>query len=712
MLRARKVLGIWRRLNLKGRLTGIIIAVVTTVITITSSYFITLQREEMRAQMRAKSQTMRAELGKRGLALAKNVALASERALVMNDLLFLAQIVETTQSNDDEFVYGALINAQGRVLVHTDRGLADTLLTGPEHDEAVAIETPLVRDSEYDHRPIIEVVAPISSAGRHWGIVRFGLSLEALNAEIAASEQEISARLRQSVLTSLLVAVVLTLVGVALGSAAANILARPLALLMAGVQQIQQGRLDHTVIVEGTPEFEDLARAFNDMTLAVRRREGALESALHAAGEANRLKTEFLANISHELRTPLNAILNIPAALLQDFETVLVWKCPGCQSTFDPDADKPVIQGVTFESCPDCGTPMNFKELTYFNGSAHEHKNFNQRALHSGRHLLQVVNDILDFSKLQAAKMELKAETWEITDLVRSACDTVRGLAEAKHLTFTVELPQQGITLHADRVRLEQVLINLLGNAIKFTGERGSVSLSVAESYSGDTSLVHIVVRDTGVGIPNDKLQIIFEPFRQADGGHTRAHGGSGLGLTITAQLVEMHGGRVWAESELGRGSVFHVVLPKVPVGGVLEAPQATAAPAVGRVVVVDDDDFYLQVGVKMLRSAGYEVEVISASERACERITETRPDFVILDIMMPEQNGLDVLRHLKAQEETHEIPVLIASGFHNNEVIVRQLGGLWLPKPWAFQDLTAVLAQAEHLRKAKTKVVAQGGNA
>ena len=687
---------IWRHLKLRGRLITLIVAVVTIVVAVISSFFMTEQQQVMRDNMVAKSQMMREELGKHGLALAKNVALAAERALAMNDLLFLAQIIDTTQENDTQFVYGALINADGRVLIHTDRAQAGTTLSDPATAVDRHVETASVRDATYQDKPIMEVVAPLNAAGKRWGVVRFGLSLEALNREIAKSEQEIALKMRQGVLTSLLVALILTGAGVALGTVAAEFLVRPLGRLMDGVQQIQAGKLDHTVVVEGSPEFVDMARAFNDMTLAVRRREGALEDALREADEANRLKSEFLANISHELRTPLNAILNVPSALLEDFETVLVWECPGCKTKYDPDPETPIFDGAEPEKCPACNSTMRLIEHTYFTGEAAEHKHFNQRALHSGRHLLHVVNDVLDFSKLQAAKMELVLSAWPLKDLVDHIRDTVQGLADAKRLTFSVTVPPE-LTLYADQVRLSQVMINLLGNAIKFTPERGTVALSAEIGYEGDASLVHFMVQDSGIGIPTDKLGIIFEAFRQAEGGHTRAHGGTGLGLAITAQLVQMHHGKVWAESETGKGSCFHVVMPRrqpqVESAHDALAEGTRTAGTQRRVVIVDDDDFYLEVGSRILRDVGYDVELVQSSEDAVMRIVAYKPDFVIMDVIMPDQNGVEVLRRLKSDEATRDIPVVISTGFHTNEGMVRQLGGLWLPKPWTAADLEACLA-------------------
>jgi len=226
---------------------------------------------------------------------------------------------------------------------------------------------------------------------------------------------------------------------------------------------------------------------------------------------ASRHKSEFLANMSHELRTPLNAILGYTELLLD--------------AIYGEVSEK--IRGVL------------------------------ERVLSNGRHLLGLINDVLDLSKIEAGQLTLSIDVYSLADVVQSVHSAVGSLAAEKHLGFSVELQPNLPIGRGDGRRITQVLINLVGNAIKFTDE-GNVAIK-ASAVNGS---FEIAVCDTGPGIaPEDQIKI-FEEFAQADSTSTRKKGGTGLGLTISKRIIEMHGGRIWVESEVGSGSTFHLALP------------------------------------------------------------------------------------------------------------------------------------------------------
>lgn len=288
-----------------------------------------------------------------------------------------------------------------------------------------------------------------------------------------------------------------------------------------------------------------------------------LESALDIAREASKLKSEFLANISHELRTPLNAIVNVPGPLIKDYVTVRVWNCASCEGAFQDDTDPSSPVPEVPETCPECQIAMKCADQTVCVGDLGEHRHFLKRIETSGRHLLAVVNDLLNFSKLEAGKMNLVFSKIEVGKIFEDLSQTMALLAEDKGVKLIFPESLGDVNLVADPLKVTQIMVNLIGNAIKFTAEGGDITIGLEAADERGQRMYKFSVKDTGIGIPQEQCELVFESFRQVDGSHTRAHQGTGLGLAITKQLVELHGGRVWVESEVGVGSTFAFVLPQ-----------------------------------------------------------------------------------------------------------------------------------------------------
>lgn len=297
----------------------------------------------------------------------------------------------------------------------------------------------------------------------------------------------------------------------------------PIGALKEGAALIAAGNLDHKIVIHTGDEIEDLANEFNNMTSQlknlysglekkVQERTVELEESNRELEKANRLKSEFLANISHELRTPLNSIIGFSEVLLDG------------------------LYGDISE-----------KQEKYL-GNIHK----------SGKHLLELINSILDLSKIEAGRMEFHPEEISFRHSVKEVENVLRPLAMKKGVKLSFVIEDSLDKIVADRLKFKQILYNLLGNAIKFTPDKGSVELEAKK----ENELITVIIKDSGIGIKEEELDLIFESFRQADGSHSRDFEGTGLGLTLTRKFVDMHGGQIRAESVEGEGSSFIFTLP------------------------------------------------------------------------------------------------------------------------------------------------------
>jgi PAS domain S-box-containing protein len=409
-----------------------------------------------------------------------------------------------------------------------------------------------------------------------------------------------------------------------------------------------------------------------------RRAEEQLRNVTRAAETANRAKSEFLANMSHELRTPLNSVIGFTNLLLKNKAGNL----------------RP-------------------QDLTFL-----------ERVLDNGKHLLTLINEVLDLAKVEAGRMHLDPGIVALDELVHTTLAGLEGQVKGKGVRLVADLPSRIAPLETDPGKLKQILINLVGNAIKFT-ERGNVTVRV-ETDPADGRPLALDVMDTGIGIPRDKLHTIFEAFQQGEAGTARQYGGTGLGLTIARALCRFLGYGIEVHSRVGSGSMFRVVLgekgeqarplpPRQLTGEiVLHAEQAARLPDLQgrRVLIIDDDADSRILLTQFVEDCGCRALAVDHGGLGIRAAEQFGPDLIILDLMMPGMSGWDVLKELKAHPSLSGVPVVVVS------IVAREnrgtiLGAVdLLDKPVSREALHAILRRNLRVRRGKVLVVDDSADA
>lgn len=402
-------------------------------------------------------------------------------------------------------------------------------------------------------------------------------------------------------------------------------------------------------------QLQDRLDSLHAQLVEQQQRIAELEAADRDLENASRIKDDLLSTIGHELRTPLNAMLSLVHILQEQLDGVLTER-----------------------------QRESFRVIEA-----------------SGQHLLELINEILDLSKLQAGKMRLKIESVEVEPLCAEVIDLVRQLAEQKRLQISVQRDERVGAIQADRLRVKQILVNLLSNAVKFTPEGGSVGVEILGAPEREQ--VQFVVWDTGVGIAEEDMPLLFKPFVQIDNELSQQNVGSGLGLALSQRLARQHGGDILVESKPGVGSRFTLELPWKPsdvsavaVAAEKQAAVQASAPQRRRLVLLaEDNEANVYALSEYLSMYGVPVVVARTGPEALDLTIRERPGLVLMDINLPRLDGLEVIRRLRAVDQFVDLPIAVITALSGDNERLRQSGANhFLNKPIDLAELDRLLDQ------------------
>ena len=431
---------------------------------------------------------------------------------------------------------------------------------------------------------------------------------------------------------------------------------RSLTALREGTRHWSDGDLDFRVKVTGKDDLSALATAFNGMANNLDAAMKDVQEERKRANKANRAKSGFLANMSHELRTPMNAIIGYSEMLLEEIED------EGSLSAEDAQADLAKIQSA-------------------------------------GKHLLALINEILDLSKIESGKMGVFYEPIDIGTLINDVKTTVMPLIDKYDNGFEIIIDVEDTNIETDVTKFRQILMNLLSNAAKFT-KQGLITVTAKRFVENGVDSVSVSVADTGIGMTEKQLARIFDEFTQADDSTTREFGGTGLGLSICRSFAILMKGRIDATSKPGKGTVFTFVVPALepkdaPVQGAETSTRKEdkfGVTGLATILVIDDDAVSLEISERILGKKGYSVITASSGDEGIKLAEEKKPNVIVLDVIMPGMDGWQVLEHLKKNESTKDIPIIMQSMLSERELGLAKGADDYLTKPIDKTNLTAAV--------------------
>ena len=637
------------RRGIRWKLLVTMVGLIAALVAILTIGNILSETEIIERELERRVQLMRDVLVARGEGAATQLATQVGNHIAGFAFSAVSEVVTNATRLNPQLSYAIVLNTNAQALAHAGVGGALVHFDGElkqytgEDDRFAARQTNgVARNVVVNKTEVLEVIAPILAGNERWGTLRLGLSLASLN-QYVLSIRAVMADLRHwTILRSIGTGLAFIVIGWLVVLWLSARLTRPITQLTGVARALAKGNFDavgqqrdhvrdevdvlaNTFVAMAADlkkTYAQLEESNRTLELKVFERTGELahmtqlaEEARQQAEGANRTKSSFLASMSHELRTPLTAIIGFSEMLLSDAQA----------------------DGRT-EAADDL-----------------------QRIMDSAKHLLHLINEILDLSKIEAQKMELHLERFEVANIIREVGNTITPLVKKNSNRLVVTTGPDLGSIQADLTKLRQSLLNLLSNANKFT-DKGEVRLHVERFARDGAAFIRFAVGDTGIGMTPVQLGKLFQAFQQADSSTSRKYGGTGLGLVITRKFCELMGGGVNVTSELGKGSTFTIELP-AEVRKLDAKPTATAAPAgsAARVVLVlsPDKNVHALVG-ETIKGTDCELRVAPSGADGLRIARELRPVLITLDAAGPASDGWSVMGELKSDPDLAAIPVIL----------------------------------------------------
>ena len=632
------------RSSIRWKLLFTMIGLIISLLAIFTFIQIASQKDMLEGELQNRINLIKENMKERGKTLSDNLAFRVEDAIASFNLMGIIKEIDKAVKKHEELNYIILVDSKGYAHIHTKKPqLQETKLNNKEDTYAIQHalheKKAVINEFKKYDIPYMEFIVPIQISNELWGILRLGYSLEMLNKVIYDSREKIQKQIDEVFMSSIITGIVFIIIGSTIVLLLSTRFTRPLIRLTETANELAKGNFSATdeIVVQSNDEVGVLAQTFTEMSKELKTSYGKLEEysrdleqkvaertkelavARDQAVAANDSKSRFLANMSHEIRTPLNSIVGFSQILLKESEGHVL-------------SDE-------------------FRQFL---------KNINV----SGENLSELINNILDLSKIEAGRTDLSMENLNLKLLVQGIFHTNKAQAIKKNIKFTYMYePHLPEVIYSDRTKLNQILMNLVSNAIKFTPAQKAVNLKAVR----EKDIIVFKVEDQGIGIASDRQESIFEAFEQAESSTTRLYGGTGLGLSIAKSMAKLLKGEISLISEEGKGTTFIFRIPLVESGEELTVKEELNWDNIkfvndNKVLIVEDNVMNQQMIRALFNELGLKVDIASNGESGIKMAISLKPDLIIMDMHMPEMDGLETTRRIHRDPVCKDVPVIFLS--------------------------------------------------